>query len=364
MALQAYRIIPRPGGGFHFGREGLDQEVSAESFPSDSLFAAVTAATIAVEGPERAAAILAPFLHSEQAPESVPFKLSSLFPRAGDLPLFPMPRVRVNLKALEDRTRGKTLKKIAYVSPGILLHLLHENVIDSFLPSDTDDSDGLMLQDGKVWITREEQALLPKVCRKLDAFGLYEWAIWKNDAVPRVTIDRASNSSTIFQVGRTVFNEACGLWLLADVNQQPEFLEELLEVLGDQGIGGERSSGYGAFEVGPFEVPELPEPSQGDRVITLSRFNPTERELAAGVLGRRASYELVGAGGGLSSPGGAAQRRKRVRMIEAGSILEAARPIVGRVVDVRPEYTLPGAPDHPVFRSGLALLVGMPGGAG
>lgn len=363
MGLRAYRIIPRPGGGFHFGREGLDQEVSAESFPSDSLFAALVAAFISVEGSDNAAAFMEPFLTAE-APQDVPFRLSSLFPRAGNLPLFPMPRVRVNLNALEDRTRGKMLKKIAYVSPGILRHLLHEDAVDRFLPADTGGSDGLMLQDGKVWITREEQKLLPETCRKLAAPDLREWTIWKNGTAPRVTIDRSSNSSTIFQVGRTVFNEGCGLWLLADVTQYLDFLEYILDLLGDQGLGGERSAGYGGFSVEPFDVPGLPALSQGDRAMTLSRYNPTEGEIAAGVLGRHASYELVDVGGWLASPSGSAQRRKRVRMIEAGSILEATHPIVGRVVDVRPEYDLSGAPDHPVYRSGLALLVGMPGGAG
>lgn len=362
MGLKAYRINPRPGGGFHFGREGLDQEVSAESFPSDSLFAGLVAAFISVEGSDNAAAFVEPFLSAE-APQNVPFLLSSLFPCAGDLPLLPMPRVRVNLQAREDGTRGKAIKKIAYVSPGILRHLLNEDVVDSFLPSDGGDPDGLMLQDGRVWITREERKFLPGECQRKDPLVLREWAVWKNDTVPRVTIDRASNSSTIFQVGRTVFNEGCGLWLLADVNRQDNWLENLLDFLGDQGIGGERSSGYGGFTVEPFETPALPSPDDCSRVMTLSRYNPTDREIEAGVLGERASYELVDVGGWLASPGSSAQRRKRVRMIEAGSILEAAQPIVGRVVDVRPEYEQAGAPDHPVYRSGLALLVGMPGGA-
>lgn len=363
MALTAYRIDPRPGGGFHFGREGLDQEVSAESFPSDSLFAALVAAFTALEGFDGAAAFTEPFLTAE-SPRDVPFRLSSLFPRAGNLPLLPMPRVRVNLQTSEDRARGKALKKIAYVSPGILRHLLNEDVVDRFLPSGRGASDGLMLQDGKVWITREERRLLPDECQKKGPLDLFEWAIWKNDTVPRVTIDRASNSSAIFQVGRTVFNEGCGLWLLADVNRHGDWLEYLLDILGDQGIGGERSSGYGGFALEPFEVPALPSPDNRTRVMTLSRYNPTEREIAAGVLGQHASYELVDIGGWLASPGNPAQRRKRVRMIEAGSILEAALPIVGRVVDVRPEYEQPGAPDHPVYRSGLALPVGMSEGAG
>lgn len=364
MALTAYRIKPRPGGGFHFGREGLDQEVSAESFPSDSLFAALVAALTALEGFDSAAAFVEPFLTAE-APQDVPFRLSSLFPRAGNLPLLPMPRVQVKLQASEDRARGKALKRIAYVSPGILQHLLNGDVVDRFLPTaDRGTSDGLMLQGGKVWITREEHKLLPDDCQKKTPLDLFEWAIWKNDTVPRVTIDRVSNSSTIFQVGRTVFNEGCGLWLLADVNQLGDWLEYLLDILGDQGIGGERSSGYGGFTVEPFEAPALPAPDISDRAMTLSRYNPTGREIAAGVLGERASYELVDIGGWLASPGNPAQRRKRVRMIEAGSILEATQPIVGRVVDVRPEYEHSGAPYHPVYRSGLALLIGMSGGAG
>ena len=363
MGLKAYRINPRPGGGFHFGREGLDQEVSAESFPSDSLFAALVAAFISVEGAANATAFVEPFLTTD-TPQDMPFRLSSLFPRAGDLPLLPMPRVRVNLQTSEDRTRGKALKRIAYVSPGILRHLLNHDVVDRFLPSDSGDSDGLMLQDGKVWITREERSLLPGECQKKNPLDLREWAVWTNDTVPRVTIDRMSNSSTIFQVGRTVFNEGCGLWLLADVNQQGDWLEYLLDILGDQGIGGEHSSGYGGFTVEPLETPTLPSPDNRKQVVTLSRYNPTDREIAAGVLGKRASYELVDIGGWLAAPGSVAQRRKRVRMIEAGSILEAAQPIVGRVVDVRPEYEQPGAPNHPVYRSGLALPIGMSGGAG
>jgi len=361
MALTAYRINPRPGGGFHFGREGLDQEVSAESFPSDSLFAALVAALTALEGFDSAAAFVEPFLTAE-APQDVPFRLSSLFPRAGNLPLLPMPRVQVKLQTSEDRARGKALKRIAYVSPGILRHLLNEDVVDRFLPSGKGTSDGLMLQDGKVWIRHKERTLLPDECQKKEPLDLFEWEVWKNDTVPRVTIDRTSNSSAIFQVGRTVFNEGCGLWLLADVNQLGDRLAYLLDILGDQGIGGERSSGYGGFTVEPFEAPTLPSPVNRNRAMTLSRYNPTEREIAAGVLGERASYELVDIGGWLASPGNPAQRRKRVRMIEAGSILQAAQPVVGRVVDVRPEYEHSGAPDHPVYRSGLALLIGMSGG--
>ena len=50
-----------PLGGLHLGREGLEQETSAESFPSDSLFAALIALAAQVYGAQGAAELLAAF---------------------------------------------------------------------------------------------------------------------------------------------------------------------------------------------------------------------------------------------------------------------------------------------------------------
>jgi CRISPR/Cas system CSM-associated protein Csm4 (group 5 of RAMP superfamily) len=105
----------------------------------------------------------------------------------------------------------------------------------------------------------------------------------------------------------------------------------------------------------------LPPPARSPRVMTLARYLPQDQEVAAGVLGPEASYELVQIGGWLHSPDAAAQRRRRVRMIETGSVLAqpAGIALVGRMVDVRPVYVQAGAPPHPVYRAGFALLVGV-----
>ncbi|MCZ7539281.1 MAG: type III-A CRISPR-associated RAMP protein Csm4 [Anaerolineae bacterium] len=353
MTRNAYRLIPRDGGGFHLGREGLDQEVSSETFPSDSLFAALIAVQIAREGSESTMDLL-------EAPPG----LSSVFPFAGQLPLFPMPRLRVNLGDAFQPGMTKALKKLQYVSPAILTRLLQDSSMDGWLPEDTSPAQGVLMQDGRVWLARRETNLLPNNWRKLDDEALKAEALWRSQRVPRVAIDRISNSSQIYHVGRTTFAPGCGLWFLTDLDpQQVSLFESLLEHLGDSGLGGERSAGYGAFRVEPTNPPDLLSPQHAPRVMTLSRYNPTEEELQAGVLGEGASYELVDVGGWLASPGGPAQRRKRVRMIEAGSILAAPVPVVGRIVDVCPEYDQPGAPQHPVWRSGIALTVGVTGGA-
>jgi hypothetical protein len=48
-------------------------------------------------------------------------------------------------------------------------------------------------------------------------------------------------------------------------------------------------------------------------------------------------------------------------MVEVGAFLHTANltELRGRLVNVRPEYGQPGAPDHPVIRSGIPLCVGV-----
>lgn len=359
MTLVAYHLQPPRGGGFHFGREGLDLETSGETFASDSLFAAMVAALTEIEGAHATEAFLADW-PTQDRPTVPPFRISSLFPMAGSLPLLPMPRIRVNLGDTVDQTSGKTLKKLAYVSPAILQRLMSDQPMQAWLPDrDGKDSRGLLLHNGQVWIAAEEQQFLPADWRSSGPDALRQTRLWKTDRVPHVTLDRQTTSSTIYHVGRTTYAEECGLWLLADIKRHQETLENLLEHLADRGIGGRRSSGNGAFKRSSIPAPDLPSAAQSKRYLTLSRYSPTRAEIEAGVLNESASYELVDIGGWLGTFQGTAQRRRRIRMIEAGSVLAA--PATGQLVDVRPTYINPqGDLPHPVYRSGIALTIGLP----
>lgn len=354
MSLKAYKFIFK--SGLHPGREGLALESSGESFPSDSLFSAIIS-ELAFLHPKLVPELLAEFDQSEP-----PFRLSSLYPIIGDLPLFPMPRLQLKYTAQDGLHSVKLFKKLAYVSPIILRCILANQNIDDWLPNEAkpDTSRGRFLQDGAVWIDADEAAQLPDVFQNLSISNQKDAKFWSVGTVPRVTIDRITNQSNIYQVGRTFFASECGLWLLADVHHYEETLDKVLNHLGDTGIGGERSSGYGSFNLYPIPVPEIPSSGNSPQAMTLSRYNPTLRELEQGVLGEGASYELIDVGGWLSAIGAAGQRRKRVRFVEAGSILDLRRnpTVTGRLVDVRPPNDIPGTPRHPVIRSGIALLVG------
>lgn len=352
MELQAFRLSPPAGGGFHFGRQGRESETSAETMSSDSLFAAL----IAVYAQQ--SNHLDDFLKGWHEGEPA-FVVSSLFPCVGNLPLLPMPRLPVELQD-NDPIARKKLKKLAYVSPLIFKRLLGGEWMD-----DAWSKDGPLfaLQGGKVWLTENELGLLPSALRYIPERVRRQMPIWEVTTTPRVTVGRDTNEGNIFFVGRTVFAAGCGLWCCAQVQEQSDILRSLLQELGIRGLGGERNVGYGAYTLHEDLAPlNLPTTAGAKRRLTLARYHPQSQELAAGVLGRGASYELVTVGGWLHSMQGAAQRRKQVRMIEAGSILDVSQgaAVRGQLVDVTPHYpNSAGELGHRVYRSGFALTIGV-----
>jgi CRISPR-associated protein Csm4 len=353
MTVIAWKLTPRTG--MHLGREGLEQETSAESFPSDSLFAALIAQLAQLSGAQVVEEVLAAF-----EAEVLPFRLSSLFPIAGAVPLLPRPMIIApSAQRPAERAPGdrKKARKIAWVSPTIFSGMLHGTPLEELARQ------GHTLQQGRVLIAETEANGLPDGLRKKppSAWNDEDNRLWDTGTVPRVTIDRLTSESSIYRVGRTVFAEGCGLWLLAEVREDyTDLLETLLIHLSDTGIGGERSAGYGVFSLGRITPPVLNSATGAQRVVTLSRVNPRPDELEAGLL-HESAYELIDVGGWLNAPGVAAQRRQRIRMIESGAVLNTRgiADLRGQLVDVRPEYALPGAPPHPVIRSGIALAAGV-----
>jgi CRISPR-associated protein Csm4 len=254
----------------------------------------------------------------------------------------------------------KLLKRMRYVSPALLRAILAGDKLDAYA-DEGDASRGRFVQDGKVWLGADEVKRLPQDWQDLTPATLRAQKVWDCDAVDRVAIDRASSASAVYRAGRTTYAPGCGLWLGvqwpggvdADAKAQ---LETLLAHLGDQGLGGDRSVGYGQFclKEDAFSL-DLPAPD-GARALTLARYLPHEDELPD-VLGPGASYGLVNVVGWLGSPQGAARRRKGLRMLAEGSVLPTAtRPAPwGRLENVAPDDWHA----HPVWRYGYACPAGV-----
>ena len=367
--LSLYALHPPDGAetlSFHFGRQGIGLEEASETLPSDSLFAALVAQAVIRTGTrldEHGAPMFArPFV--EGVP---PFLISSLFPRLGPLPLLPRPLLKLEVAENLRRSIGKGFKKLRYLSPALFATVCRGAPIDEA---------PLIMQEGRVWISRNEAAMLPQAWARSSHHEsddgwwqrLSGTKIWQIEALPHVAVDRSSSSSAYYEVGRVAYAPAAGMALLvrfSDENARSGF-EQLLNLLAESGLGGRRSSGYGAFRWVRERDLSLDLGQSGSRALLLSRYIPEPDEFPA-LRSERAAYQLVRVGGWFYSPGQPTQRRKRVMMVAEGALLDlGAAPVRGKVVDVRPD-AVAGSPtvSHPVYRSGLALTLPLPdqGGA-
>ena len=352
--------------GLRVGTRGVNLEEAGLPVPSDTLFAAlVDVFRRAGEDPQ---VLLAPYL---QSPPDPPFLLTSAFPFAGKVRFFPMP---LDLTRLFSRqvlaSRGKSIKHIRYLSQGLLERALagkHENMDDWLYPEGEYEEPtlGAALQGGSLWITVDEIQNLPEAFRRGEGkrHALRNISVWAEGQVPRVRVDRISSASTIYHSGRITFNQGCGLWFgvawrTGDLAWQDRF-NRALTMLGEDGLGGERSSGYGAFQAEAGTAFKLPGAASAKLAYLLSRYHPYSEELPEVLAAEGTAYQLDAVGGWLSSPDGPAQRRKRVLLVSEGSLVALSGEWAGDVVDVTPAYTNPqGDLPHPVFRFGLALAAG------
>lgn len=378
--LSVYRLHFR--SGLHLGVRGVSLEEAALSLPSDTLFSALVDGWRQLGGDVEG--WLEPFL---QEPADPPFLLTSAFPFVGAVRFYPMP---VDLRRLFDQLEtGKRVKRISHLSEGLLRRALRGEKLDRWLPSDEKPSRndgnrhpnaGLLLQGGHLWLDGEsELAQLPqwmqidpksKRPRPHSAYPLLE--VWREGRTPRVTVDRISSASTIFHIGHVRFAGECGLWfgvqwrrpeqhIAGTSTTYAESVAAILDFLQDEGLGGDRSVGYGAFTLGTkSESVTLPDAAPGGLAWLLSRFHPRTPAEIATLQAEGAAYRLVDVAGWLRSPDSPAQRRRRIYLLTEGSWIAAGEAVLGGLVDVQPVYAnQAGMLPHPVYRSGFGVTAGV-----
>lgn len=364
--------------GLHIGTRGVNLEETAVAVPSDTLFAAIIDVWKRTGGDVDI--FSKPFTTK---PPDPPFLLTSAFPRAGALRFYPLPVDLERIFSSETlKERGKNIKRIRYFSEKLFIKALEgKRLDDELFPMDERENPqkGIALQGGTLWLTGEEVDLLPQGFRRRQAKwrSLRYLSVWVQDRVPRVSIDRITSASNIFHTGRISFADGCGLWFgvewrhadaIVDQDNSISFADafkQTLAILQDDGLGGVRTSGYGAFTYHVSKEPiALPDPQPGRPVYLLSRYHPRAAELPQALTGEGTAYNLTAVGGWLHSPEGASQRRKRLHLIVEGSLVAPPSHPAGDVADVRPTYqSAPDSPEkpglpHPVYRFGLALASG------
>lgn len=356
-----------PGATLHIGRQGIEQEQTLCAAPADTLFSALLVA--AMEGGCPPEVWGDAFGSAERAP----FWLGSSFPYAGGVRFYPRPQVDLTaFGAPADQV--KDLGRITHVSRGIWEQFVQGRPLGRHFPSDQNGGEGVSVQNGTLWLTRDEVSQLPVWMRQLGgpAVGrarplraLKHLDVWKEDQMPRVTVDRLRQSSEIYYTGRVAYAPECGLWFpvawrdaaspACEGLSWRSLFERALGLLADAGLGGDRSAGLGGFTWRAGATETWPQARPGAPMVTLSRYHPGLDELPAALQGDHIRYRLVSVAGYLSSPGRTALRRRRLWLIGEGSVLTATNPAgMGDLTDVRPVNS--GIP-HPVWRYGLAFPV-------
>lgn len=337
MKSTVYRLDLR--GPFHVGQQGFARENAALYIPADTLFAAVVVAWR--EAGEDVEGLLSPFSSGEP-----PFLLTSAFPYAGPVRFYPRPWCRFNFSSASEAGLGKRLKKCRWVSERVFARIVRGEPLDDLA------EDRFFKQGGEVWLTQEEYDQLPPSLKDPDEEDL---ALWKTGTVPRVALDRRTQASQVFHVGRVWYRDGAGLWF-AVAYRDPSWedrLERALSFLSDAGIGGLRSVGNGAFAWERAEM-DLPTAEAGsDYLVTLSRFAPRSADEIEALLDPSAAYSLEVVGGWTQGEQGARMRRK-VRMVQEGSLLRRVGDPMGHLADVTPAI---GDLGHRVYRYGFAFPV-------
>lgn len=324
----------------HFGELGIGMEESAERAYSDTLFSAWMSAYAKRFGKDAVEQLLSRFPQAEQTPLlEPPFRLSSTFVYHGETYYLPRPIESPKGYPDDDLAFAKEYKKLNYL-PLEVWQRWYQG--DGFSNSDQAEL--------------ELQVQQPKTSGELDQAKTFDYGkAFKSQRIPKVSLDRTTRASNFYHVGFVQFQPDAGLYFLihfpkADPVLQTQ-LQASLELLGEDGIGGEKSSGAGRFEATWHDLDEVwhdvvhfPQPNFYSLISLLWHYPFASNYLEG------ASYTLRERSGWIVSPiSGQQARRQAVQMFTEGSVF--AQPISGMLANVTPEKFKA----HSIYRSGIAM---------
>lgn len=257
------------------------------------------------------------------------FRLSSAFPYFKDIYFLPRAATSQAVRLPEDRLKqAKKLKKVQWLD----CQLWRASLTDAN------------------WV--EQINLDVGICQSVLASRntIMPERLWVEEERPRLAMDRQSNQALegqIFNFSRIWFHPEGGLYFLVvfDDEASRKKFETSLSVLGDSGIGADRSNGNGCFSWVSGKMPDL-KLAGDEKAIALSLVNPAPSDCQTGWLDS-AAYKLISRGGWV---GGSGIRKQRLRMFAEGSVF--ARPLQGRMVNVSVDR-LP----QKVYRDGRGFFV-------
>lgn len=340
---------------FHFGKRGVGLNETEITLPADTLFSAFCHAYALIKGAEELQALLNRFpVYDQPTSKTPPFRITSLMLTVNGIDLLPMPLLhpKLNINVVVFR---KQIKDIEWVSRSVFQTIVSgQDLSENGEVLDLRTRTPYTIQDGAIWVTGDEY----------DQLNGETTNLWKVDMRPRVTVDRVSAASTAFSSGGVYFANteeikvslyALIRWEAADALVQ-QAVKQAFTVLGQSGIGGERSYGYGQFHPVFTDIQDDLGVANGAYFTTLSPYlpQPTERIVFA----EPARYAIILRRGWMSLPGYSNLRRPTVRMVDTGAVLHQPKDgnVVGALADATPNI-LRDQTAITIYRYGLAWPV-------
>ncbi len=322
----------------HFGELGIGMEEISERIHSDTLFSAWVSAYARLY-PDKIEGLFDRFLKTT----SPAFQVSSTFVYGGDKDPYtyylPTLLERPCNYPEVDLHFTKSFRKLKYLPLSIWQRWYQGTGFDP----DRDVTE-LLAENGE-----------------LATAGTFDYRkIFKNQTLPKVAVDRIHHSTNFYQTSFIHFDNGGLYFLFCMPELDQDLLKELesaLYFLGDEGIGGERSSGAGRFKPTWSDLddnwnsivnPRLQEPHHA----LISLFWDTPDICYQHIQPETARYQLQERGGWISARSGRQLRRKSVRMFTEGSVFPCQPQ--GKLAIVTPDE-LQHKQHHPIYRSGVSL---------
>jgi CRISPR-associated protein Csm4 len=330
----------KPKSSFHLGEKGIGIEKVTPYAHSDTIFSALCLSYLYIFGQDELEELLKQFINRQP-----PFLISSIFPlyNDGESKILFFPKPLIIPKTEEHKENGwKKLKEASFFSKEVFEKCLI-NGIDCVLEDLTNNT---ISSINGIILTQDEKAKL-----KDSKIKLYD-----DHQAPRNTINRLKSSSEIYYMGLTTYPSNSDMYFLIEaIKDMSNKLDKVLSLLEEEGIGGERSLGYGRFRFIKENI-EVTEADNTDAFITLSLYHPTKEEVQNFTQKTQfLSYKLLTRVSYAFSPtikGG--KLKQRVRMMQEGSIFPKIenRNLYGDISKVLDERK---TDSHAVYRYGFAF---------
>ncbi len=266
--------------------------------------------------------------------------ISSAFPFYNNTLFFPKPFLKLPFELKNDSNlsiANKKLKQIRFVDKDAFEKIVFN--VQTFI------SDGNLSNNGK--FLSLSQSIRSKIYTKasLQKVHIEEYALNGN----------YTRESTPYYIELIEFHPQAGLYFILEKGVITNEFEAALKLLADNGIGGDKTHGYGTFN---YEIIKdglsFNTPEKADGYINLSLFCPTQDEVNEISL-NDASYELVKRGGYIANPEQQnlfAKRKKSIYMFSEGSAFAIQTNLKGKQVNIAPDNA-----EHPVWRCGQSVFI-------